>query len=45
MADGIVRPVFTSLLTHPTFANYELEVIKRFFDRFNINWVNYWRRR
>ena len=34
-----------ALLTHPIFANYELEVIERFFHSFNINWVNYWRRR
>jgi hypothetical protein len=34
-----------AMMTHPTFANYELEVIEQFFDRFNINWVNYWRNR
>jgi hypothetical protein len=29
--------------THPTFANYDPEVIKQFPELFNQNWRNYWR--
>jgi RHS repeat-associated protein len=34
-----------AMMTHPTFANYELQVIEKFFYTFNIRWVNYWRNR
>jgi hypothetical protein len=32
-------------MTHPAYANYELEVIEQFFYTFNISWVNDWRNR
>ena len=28
--------------THPTFANYDPDVIKQFPELFNDNWFNYW---
>lgn len=28
--------------THPTFGNYDPEVIKQFPELFNQNWRNYW---
>jgi RHS repeat-associated protein len=30
---------------HPTFANYDKEVVKEFFEYFNDNWLKYWERR
>ncbi|MHB8289467.1 MAG: hypothetical protein ACYDEY_09570 [Acidimicrobiales bacterium] len=29
-------------LTHPTFANYDPEVIKQYPEYFNSNWRQYW---
>jgi hypothetical protein len=31
-----------AMLTHPTFANYDPEVIAAFPERFNSNWAEYW---
>ncbi len=47
MAQGIDQWAAHDLAmkTHPTFANYELDIVERYFERFNDNWVNYWKKR
>jgi hypothetical protein len=31
-----------AMQTHPTFANYDPEVIKQYSEYFNSNWLRYW---
>ncbi len=47
MSMGVEQDIAHELAgrTHPTFANYDPEVIKQYFEYFNTNWLKYWEKK